>query len=526
MTNNTPTKKLGAEYITAAEDAIIKGMVDEMEAQMERMYADKKMLRQIHTKMHGCVKGTFQIEDNLPEDLRVGVFKNEQTYPCWVRFSNSSTVPKHDKKKDVRGIAIKVMGVEGDKIINDEAHYKTQDFLLMSSETFFSKNLKEFGKTMKAFTSGSKLKILLYVLNPLHWKLIGKVAKTNIKCQNPAAIPYWSTQPYQFGTANRAVKYFVKPVDTNHVVTSNTCDFDYLRYNLAQTLNNYEVKYEFFVQFQTNADTMPIEDPTVPWDSQFVKLATLTIPPQLFDSNKQWEYGENLSFNPWHSLPAHRPLGGFNRARRRAYEVMSKYRHKHNHMELYEPTNTNDITSGNVPPLKTSDVISGHIHGSNWLSKCAEVTVDCSKETAFKFISGNSELPSWLRKSGPIHGAVLVEVMKGPYDFPGATRKVIFDNGDTIIEQLIDYNPYANYAYSVTEFSNFFKHLTNKAYGQVWFNTVNDNTYIKWKYTFTGKNIFASLFIWLFLQVAYKKFMQQSLNYAKQSIEDGAFSDM
>jgi hypothetical protein len=33
-----------------------------------------------------------------------------------------------------------------------------------------------------------------------------------------------------------------------------------------------------------------------------------------------------MSFNPWHALPEHRPLGDMNRARREIYWAMSAFR--------------------------------------------------------------------------------------------------------------------------------------------------------------------------------------------------------
>ena len=62
--------------------------------------------------------------------------------------------------------------------------------------------------------------------------------------------------------------------------------------------------------------------------SPHVKVATIVIPVQEFDTPALQEYGDNLSFNPWHSLPEHRPLGSINRGRRVFYETMSKFRHE------------------------------------------------------------------------------------------------------------------------------------------------------------------------------------------------------
>jgi hypothetical protein len=49
-------------------------------------------------------------------------------------------------------------------------------------------------------------------------------------------------------------------------------------------------------------------------------------------------FAEDLSYNPWHSLPAHRPLGNQNRARRVIYQALSKLRHEMNARPHLEPT--------------------------------------------------------------------------------------------------------------------------------------------------------------------------------------------
>jgi hypothetical protein len=37
-----------------------------------------------------------------------------------------------------------------------------------------------------------------------------------------------------------------------------------------------------------------------------------------------------MSFNPWHAVPAHKPLGGINRLRQAVYQAISKLRHEMN----------------------------------------------------------------------------------------------------------------------------------------------------------------------------------------------------
>jgi hypothetical protein len=54
-------------------------------------------------------------------------------------------------------------------------------------------------------------------------------------------------------------------------------------------------------------------------------------------------FDELLSFNPWHALAEHQPLGNVMRARRRAYAVSTKFRHSANGREMIEPKSISEI---------------------------------------------------------------------------------------------------------------------------------------------------------------------------------------
>lgn len=86
---------------------------------------------------------------------------------------------------------------------------------------------------------------------------------------------------------------------------------------------------------------MPIEDPGKLWNetiSPFYKVATINIPMQIFSTAERNEIGENLSYTPWHALPAHQPIGGINRARKIIYNLISTFRHKENNQAQQELT--------------------------------------------------------------------------------------------------------------------------------------------------------------------------------------------
>ncbi|MNL66665.1 hypothetical protein D3C87_1911650 [compost metagenome] len=87
------------------------------------------------------------------------------------------------------------------------------------------------------------------------------------------------------------------------------------------------------IQRQNINQYMPIEDTSIVWleaDSPFETVARIRVPPQDFDTPEQNVMCENLSFNPWHGIEAHRPIGGINRLRKAVYEAVSEYRHARN----------------------------------------------------------------------------------------------------------------------------------------------------------------------------------------------------
>jgi hypothetical protein len=115
----------------------------------------------------------------------------------------------------------------------------------------------------------------------------------------------------------------------------------YLRAAMRKQLATEGACFDFMVQLQTDAELLPVEDATVEWDetvSPFRKVARIDIPPQSFESPARMEFCENLAFNPWRSLPEHRPLGGLNRVRKDLYQAMAEFRHQQNGVTYTEPT--------------------------------------------------------------------------------------------------------------------------------------------------------------------------------------------
>jgi Dyp-type peroxidase family len=296
--------------------------------------------RQAHAKAHGVVKAEFHVESELSDDTRFGVFQPGATYDAWVRFSNSDSTPQDDRKGGVRGMAIKLMGIHGNKLLQDETDATTQDFLLVNCPIFFSPDVADFLAFIQSTVRfGDMLGPLVYALGQPFTRLpnLVRMMRRTSTVTNVLTASYWSVSPYRLGKS--AVKYATRPWDHDRSWRTGSSP-NFLAETMAEYLAKYEARFDFMVQFQADSKKMPIEDSTVEWsesDSPFIKVATIRIPRQEFSSDAQRKFGENLSFTPWHSLSEHQPIGSMNRIRQATYQAMSDLRHKMNQVPKQEP---------------------------------------------------------------------------------------------------------------------------------------------------------------------------------------------
>ncbi len=327
------------ELTTTAQEAATDTIVEiDLKVQAEK----SPDLRKDHPKSHGLLRGEFKVEDNLPEALRVGIFAQPKTYPIWMRLSNAGSVEKRghlksDLDPDVRAMAIKLLQVEGEKVLDDEQ--ETQDFLLINHPSFFVQDAQGFANLMKA-SVGQATEEELRSLAPT-FEVLKTI--TSKEVANPLLIQYWSTTPYQLGS--QAIKFSVKP-HTLDTPSSTPTSETYLREAVVQHLSEKDATFDFLVQLYVNEEKTPIEDPMQEWkeaDSPFIKLATIRIPSQKFDFAERKRLDEGLSFMAWHTLHEHAPLGSVNLARKKVYQEIVKARRNTLHHRLVEPQAYNAV---------------------------------------------------------------------------------------------------------------------------------------------------------------------------------------
>src|SRR5450631_97435 len=330
------------EHMYSGESQIADQLSAVIENSIRKQYATGSAHRDAHPKAHGCVKAELHVVETLPDSLAKGIFIPGKTYQAWIRFSNGSGDPtRADIKRDARGMAVKVLGVPGRKLLQDEEDATTQDFIMINHPVFFATDPARYLSFMNDADSDSIWKKLLipFALGP-KGTLIALETR-NSRISNPLQTRYWSMVPYQLGIgpARQAVKYSARSCSATVEAIPANPGHDFLRDSLRNTLGSGDACMELLVQPRTS-NRMDVEDSRIQWkeaQAPFYKVATIRIPSQVFDTPEQNDFCENLSFTPWHALPEHKPLGVTNRLRKVIYNHISRVRHEMNETKRQEP---------------------------------------------------------------------------------------------------------------------------------------------------------------------------------------------
>ena len=319
------------------EERYTQEIIDEISAFTRENWLPGAAQRFGNTKTFGVLRGEFTVLPDLPEHLRQGLFATPRRYPAWVRFSGPGPFAPPDLEDLGQcSVAIKVMGVDGPKLMPDEE--RTQDLILVSPASFVTPDIRENSRMQKWVRAKAPLG---YLLDPpgRHLLHLAMQLLYSPMHANPLEVQYYSNVPFLLGEG-RAVEYSLKPRQRGRTRIPAHPTENYLREAMVRTLARGDWEMDFMVQVQTDPHRMPIEDATVKWPerlSPYVPVARLRLPAQRFDSDAQLAFADVLRYNPWHSLPEHRPLGNSNRARRRMYAELAQLRQSMNAVPHVEP---------------------------------------------------------------------------------------------------------------------------------------------------------------------------------------------
>lgn len=308
-----------------------------------------------HSKSHGLLIGRLEVLDNLDETLAQGVFAYPEVYDAVIRLS---TVPGEilpDAFGTPRGFAIKLIGVDGERLPGSEGAM-TQDFIMVNMPAFTAPSLKAMIPPMKGLAAISGrmegLKMATAAVarateafiegaggDAPGWRGIG-----GEQPRHPLGETYYSQVPILFGPY--MAKLSLVPSSSNLTrLTGRRIDTDSDKLALRNLMNaHFEMQggeWDLRVQLCTNLETMPVEDSTQTWseeESPWQTVARLTIAPQpAWSDERSRVVDDGMSFNPWHGIAVHRPLGWVQRARKPVYEASVRMRGQSHGLSITEP---------------------------------------------------------------------------------------------------------------------------------------------------------------------------------------------
>jgi hypothetical protein len=333
--------KIAEERLQPDEEAHLDQIIETFSAQLKRLWTPGNFERGGNTKTHGIVRAELTVRDDLPEHMRRGIFVEPRTFRAWVRFAGPGPYVTRDiDDVGFMSMSIKLMGVPGPKLLEDERH--TQDLLTVSTPTFVTPDTRANVQLQRWSYKNAQV---FYFINPRDSHILDSIMQLLwTKTQSsPLEGEYFSCVPYLLGEGQAMQYSFRSKLKTRTRVPRLPLrpPDNYLRDAMVATLAKEDVEFDILLQLQTDPFRMPIENNSVLWPTKLsprVPVAVLKIPRQKFDSPEQLEFARVLSFNPWHSIPEHRPLGNQGRARKRMYYELSKLRQQMNDVEHYEPT--------------------------------------------------------------------------------------------------------------------------------------------------------------------------------------------
>ncbi|KAB0676222.1 catalase family protein [Aureimonas leprariae] len=346
------------ESIPADEAETVDAILASLHRLHERTHAKYgEAVRVSHAKAHGIAVGELTVADDLPEPLAQGLFKPGKRYPVIARLANVPGELDSDAVGTQRGLALKVLDVEGEKL---QGHTEaTQDFVLDSGNRFAVGTAAQFLMNHRMLEHAPQipdaLKAMVSSVSRAGNKVLHRVGADSSTLDffghsrvHPMAEAYFTQAPMRYGSY--VAKIAVVPVaPTQRGLARKAIDHDdpdALRTATVSYLRDNDAEFEIRVQLCTDLDTMPVEDASVEWpeeQSPYRTVARLRLPRQEAYSEARREFVDNLSFSVSHCLADHRPLGSVQRARLRAYPEMARLRRETNGVAVREPVSIDEV---------------------------------------------------------------------------------------------------------------------------------------------------------------------------------------
>jgi len=104
-------------------------------------------VRSVHAKAHGILEGTLTVHPDLPPELAQGMFSKPGEHKVYMRLSTNAGDILPDAISLPRGLALKVLDVEGERLPCAEG--RTQNFVMVNGPVFQAKTADKFLGNLK-----------------------------------------------------------------------------------------------------------------------------------------------------------------------------------------------------------------------------------------------------------------------------------------------------------------------------------------------------------------------------------------
>jgi hypothetical protein len=316
------------EQVDGDEEQRFGGFAERIAAMQKKKSTRYGNGRAFHRKQILALRARLEVLPDLPPHARQGLFAKPGGYDALIRLSNGSVDVGSDRKPDIRGFGLRVLGVEGAGALGGTT--KAQDFVLINREVFGFSKPDEFVELVTSLVKGP-LSLFGYIVR--RYGLFGglkRLREIGKGMARPfsgfATESFFSAAPIANGPY--AVRVRLRPEATAPAGTKASDWAADLRAHLARG----PIRYQLQLQFYSDEKATPIEDGAVDWTeaaAPYVTVAQLTIVQQELDDadgKKLADEVEQTTFDPWEALAAHRPLGAIMRARKHAYFASQKSR--------------------------------------------------------------------------------------------------------------------------------------------------------------------------------------------------------
>jgi hypothetical protein len=311
--------------------------------------------RSVHAKSHGLLVGELQVLKYLPAPYAQGIFAQPGTWPVAMRLSTVPGDLLDDRVSTPRGLAIKVIGVRGERLAGSEGDI-TQDFVLVTGPAFGTKTAKQFLSSLKLLARTTDkapgVKNALATVLRGTEKALEAAGGSSSTLKSLGGYPanqilgetFFSQAPILYGPY--MAKISVAPVSPALLALVNSPIElsgapDALRDSVVAFFAAQSAEWELRVQLCTDIASMPVEDASIEWPqalSPYVAVARIRAPRQTaWSAERSRAIDDEMAFNPWHGIAAHRPIGSIMRVRKMAYAMSAHFRADHNHEPIVEP---------------------------------------------------------------------------------------------------------------------------------------------------------------------------------------------